>query len=377
MTTTGTLGAVVRLARVKFLFQSLLVVGLGVTVAVHETGAFSPRWYVVTVAFAWVTHLMTHFSNDYFDLEADRANPAPTSWTGGSRVLVDGLLPPVAGLGAAFVLLFTGVGLTAVMPTPSARLTAAALTALAWFYTAPPARLNYRAMGEATCAVVLYGIGPVLAALLQAGPVSGTLLGCTAVVCALQVARCLVMNLCDIEGDTRVGKLTLAGALGPRRAVRAYVATQAVVHPGVVLLALAGYLPVPAALAVLVLAPVPWWVTRLLVSGAARDPERAESVALWSSVQLPFTSCALSLGLLADMLARGRPIPGAWGPLAVATVGVFALWLLRTLRRGRPRTGTGAPSAQHPGVRTEPTPAPGAGAAPGAGELGPAPGTAR
>ena len=50
--------------------------------------------------FAWgqlvvtATQLMTHYANDYFDLEADRANRTPTRWSGGSRVLPDGVLPP-------------------------------------------------------------------------------------------------------------------------------------------------------------------------------------------------------------------------------------------------------------------------------------------
>src|SRR5262249_35033922 len=152
-----------------------------VTVSVHDGHGFSPGWYAVTVLFAWCAHLMTHYCNEYFDLEADRANDTPTSWTGGSRVLVDGLLDPVVSLSASFVLLFGGVVLIAVMPATTARVVAVAILAFAWFYTAPPLRLNYHALGEITCASVLYALGPMLAFLLQAGELSPLLLTCVTV----------------------------------------------------------------------------------------------------------------------------------------------------------------------------------------------------
>jgi hypothetical protein len=48
---------------------------------------------------------MTHYSNDYFDLAADRANFTPTRWSGGSRVLVQTTLPPRWALYLALTLL--------------------------------------------------------------------------------------------------------------------------------------------------------------------------------------------------------------------------------------------------------------------------------
>ena len=45
--------------------------------------------------------LMAQYSNEFFDLAADRANPTPTAWSGGSRVLVEGRLSPAVALAAA------------------------------------------------------------------------------------------------------------------------------------------------------------------------------------------------------------------------------------------------------------------------------------
>ena len=42
---------------------------------------------------------MTHYANDYFDFEADRANQARTRWSGGSGVLARGELPAVGRAG--------------------------------------------------------------------------------------------------------------------------------------------------------------------------------------------------------------------------------------------------------------------------------------
>ncbi|WP_243082041.1 prenyltransferase [Streptomyces sp. 891-h] len=330
--------AFLRLARVKFLFQSMMVTGFGVTLAVHATGGFSLAWYLLTLGFAWSTHLMTHFCNEYFDLEADRANPSPTSWTGGSRTLVDGLLSPTVSLASAFVTLFVGIGLTAVMPTLPTRLLAVSLMALAWFYTAPPLRLNYRALGEVTCAAVLYGMGPLLAALLQSGQLSPLLLWCTALVCVLQVLRCLIMNLADIEGDRLVGKNTLASALGPARLTRLYASGQAALYAAVLALAAAGELPPLVAVAQLACVPVGLHVLRALYTGAMADRRRAEGVTFWASMQLPLTTCGTMVALLADLALRGTPAPAEWVAVAAGTTVLFAGWLARTALAARRRS---------------------------------------
>ncbi|WP_052864175.1 prenyltransferase [Streptomyces niger] len=327
----GAVGAFLRLARIKFLFQSMLVTSFGVALAVHTTGAVSLGWYALTLAFAWTTHLMTHFCNDYFDLEADRANRSPTAWTGGSRVLVEGLLRPSVSLSAAFVALFTGLALIAVMPDPADRTLALALTTLAWFYTAPPLRLNYHALGEVTCATVLYGMGPLLAARLQGGGQPPLLWWCIALVCALQALRCLIMNLADIDGDRRAGKTTLATVLGPRRLRHCYAVGQGAVYASVAALAWAGALPPAVAVAQSVAAPVGGYVIRSLFTDAMRDPRKANLVTFWASVQLPLTTCATMLALLADMALAGRPIPPAWCAVAAAATAAFAWWLARTV----------------------------------------------
>lgn len=346
---TSQLAAFVRLGRPKFLFQSMLVVAMGVVLALHDGHPFQPQWYVLTWLFGWTTHLMTHYCNEFFDLDADRANAAPTSWTGGSRVLVSGLLAPQISLAAAFILLFTAMGLISFMPGAPGRWIAVGTIALAWFYTAPPLRLNYRALGELTAAAVLYGLGPILACYLQAGRISGTALVLVGVVFVFQFLRMAVMNLSDVDGDRSVGKRTLAVLLGERRVIRCYAIGQGVVYVAVIVALLTGAVPVLAGVALLCTAPVPVWVARQLFDSTWRTPGRGDAVTFWSSMHMPISATAITIGLLADMLTRGQHISAVWLTCYAATLVVFVAWLTRSIGRdGRRRV---RPVAPEPGLQ--------------------------
>jgi 1,4-dihydroxy-2-naphthoate octaprenyltransferase len=329
----GRLRLLIRLGRPKFLVQSTMVVGLGVSLSVVDGHPFRPGAFVLTLLFAWCTHLMTHYCNEYFDLEADQANTAPTSWTGGSRVLVNGLLNPITSLSTAFVLLFVSVGLIAAMPTTGARAVAGVVVTLSWFYTAPPLRLNYRALGETACAVVLYGLGPLLACLLQTRTLTGRDLLYVGIVCLLQFLRMSVMNLSDLEGDRATGKRTLAVALTAPGLIRLYLGGQLTVAVGVLLAWWQGLVPASCAMAVLAVMPVAAWVAAQLVRGALRDPARANAITFWASMHLPLTTCALTVSLLAQAAGDGRQLNGAWLTVYGCVLTVFAAWLFGAVRR--------------------------------------------
>ncbi|MFE6866290.1 prenyltransferase [Kitasatospora sp. NPDC057692] len=325
--------AFVRLGRPKFLFQSLLVVGAAVAVSILDGHPFAPGWYAVALAFAWCGHLMTHYCNEFFDLDADRANQHPTSWTGGSRVLVDGLLTPLTSLGAAFVLLVAEIALLVAMPTTAARATGAAIIALAWFYTAPPASLNYRAVGELTCGVVVYGLVPLLSTLLQGPRPSAALLVCAGVLAAQGTLRMLVMNLADIEGDREVGKLTWAGAMGPHGTVIAYGVGQLLCYATLVAALATGVLPPAITVALLAVAPAPAWVALQLARGRITDLRAATAITFWASMQMALGSTAVLIGATAQSLYDGRNLPVSWLLVVGATLAAFGAWLVRTAGR--------------------------------------------
>ena len=128
--------------------------------AAHAAGSTMFRWpaYLLAWAAAWLLEFIAVLTNEIHDLPTDRVNRNHGPFTGGSRVLVQGVLSmeevrrgrraALASLllaavclallqpgAAAVILLFLGVGLV-----------------LAMGYTAPPLRLAWRTLGEADVA---------------------------------------------------------------------------------------------------------------------------------------------------------------------------------------------------------------------------------
>jgi len=250
--------------------------------------------------------LMTHYANDFFDLEADRANRTPTRWSGGSRVLPDGALRPGVALAAALVLGFGALGATVAlaMRAPDRPLlvpVAVVMTTLAWAYSAPPLRLAARGLGELTTAAVVTLSVPLLGYYLQAGELHPRIFAACLLPCLLQFAMLLAIELPDAAGDAIAGKRTLVVRLGAVAGARLYAALTLAAFGMLPLLA-QGALPWRVAIAPLVLAPVAIWQATRVVRGGYADPARWDSVAFWS-VALLAGSAAAAL-IAAVTLAR-------------------------------------------------------------------------
>jgi 1,4-dihydroxy-2-naphthoate octaprenyltransferase len=292
--------AFIRLSRPKFLLESLLTVTLGLTVSVYSGQVFlAGPWLLVQLTVS-ATHLMTHYCNEYFDLEADSAHTAPTNWTGGSQVLVRGTLRPAASLSAAFLVLFAVLVLVMLMPTQVERFLALAGVVLAWFYTAPPIRLNYRAFGEFTTAAVLTILCPLLACYAQMKTVPPMLLAMCVPLLLVMAARMVVMNFCDRDSDLLAGKHTLPNTLGPRRAAIMFAAMQVLAYGIVVAATLGGTLPLPVGIGFLLTAPlaVPLAGRLLRDPPSAGDPVRAVAIARLATVHAAATGYVATLGMI-------------------------------------------------------------------------------
>src|SRR5438094_3284432 len=100
--------AFIRLGRPLFLGGGFLLFGLGAAIARTSGHAIDGGDYALGQLAVTAFQLMTHYANDYFDYDADRANATPTTWSGGSRVLSDGELPREIALIAAIVLATLG-----------------------------------------------------------------------------------------------------------------------------------------------------------------------------------------------------------------------------------------------------------------------------
>ncbi|HSS40713.1 MAG TPA: prenyltransferase, partial [Polyangia bacterium] len=221
----GRLAAFVRLGRPQFLVGGFVLYGLGAALAVTGGAPFDGGRYTWGQVVVTLTQLMTHYANDYFDLDADRANLTPTRWSGGSRVLPGGVLAPVVALRAALTLLAAAAVAAAFLAlragaAPGAL--AAAMIGVAWQYSAPPGRLCARGWGEAATALVVTLMVPAFGFLLQARALGAPVVLAAVLPCALQFAMLLAIEFPDAAGDAAAGKRTLVVRMGALPAARLY-----------------------------------------------------------------------------------------------------------------------------------------------------------
>ena len=289
--------ALIRLGRPLFLGGGFLLYGLGAAIAAAHGHPIDLRRYVLGQLAVTAFQLMTHYANEYFDLEADRSNTTPTRWSGGSRVLVAGELPPRVALIAALVLAALGaiVSLVLVRGT-GARIgvTLVAMAVLAWEYSAPPLRLCATGAGELDTALVVTGLVPWLGFALQAPDLDGlrTLVLAIVPLALLQLAMLLAIELPDAAGDAATGKRTLVVRLGAPAAARLYAALTIAAYVWLPIATLLG-LPVRVALVTAIPAPLALFrVVRMLAEH--RDPAAFERVTFFAVFLLVATSaCAL------------------------------------------------------------------------------------
>lgn len=338
--------AFIRLSRLKFLVESLLTVTLGVTVSVYAGQPFRlGPWLLVQVTVS-ATHLMTHYCNEYFDLAADSAHTAPNRWTGGSQVLVQGVLRPVVSLSAAFLMLFVIMLLVVSMPTTPERIIALTAVAFAWFYTAPPVRLNYRALGEVTTAAALTIFCPLLVSYAQLKSVPAVLVAVCVPLFLVMTARMTVMNFCDRDSDLSVGKRTLPNTLGPRRAALLFVGLQVAAYAMVLVVTLVGVLPVPVGVGMAFTAPLAYLVSRRILREppSPDDPRRATATAHLVTAHAAATGFVAVLGMIvAAALRLGEAANLTSSVLACAALFLLYIGLVGVIQvleaRGRNRAG--------------------------------------
>ena len=221
MTTTACLAARWWQAiRPHSLGTAIAPVLVGGGVAVHDGVARPWAFFLALVGVALLL-VGVNLGNDYFDFRSGADPPIGV----GQRPLQSGTLAPhwflIGSLIAFGVAGLIGVGLALASPREVLILGVVGAV-LGFFYTAPPLRLGYRALGEVVVFLLL-GTGATLGAYAVTAnrfawlPVWGSI-PVGFVVAALLHAN----NLRDLADDARTGKRTLAVVLGEFGAVREY-----------------------------------------------------------------------------------------------------------------------------------------------------------
>ncbi|HEY5578587.1 MAG TPA: prenyltransferase [Acidimicrobiia bacterium] len=247
------LRAFLLLSRPHFLAGAALLYGVGAASTVGSTDVISWDRYLIGQAMVTLIQLLTHYSNEFFDVASDAGSTRRTWLSGGSGVLVGGALAPVVALRAALVAA-VGAGALIVwvfLLEPAAAYLGAIALVAGWFYSAPPLRLEASGWGELVASVVVSVMVPATAALLQIGSVPSELWLVVAGLAMLQYAMLISFSLPDLDSDLGAGKMVLVARIGAVSARRMQVL---LVGAGLLILAGAGILGLlPAELPVLLL----------------------------------------------------------------------------------------------------------------------------
>jgi len=221
------LGLWIRATRAPF-FQAVLVpLFLGTAAAWYRSSQFSAGYFLLALVAVVCILAGTNLANDYFDHKsgADALNRQYTRFSGGSRVIQDGLIPPDTVFRASLIFLGLGglIGLYLAWNAGWAILVIGMIgIASGYFYSAAPVKADCRGWGE-----LLVGLncGPLV--VLGAYYIQAHALALEALVASvpvgLLVAAILYINqFPDYEADKAVSKAHLVVRMGPERAVKGF-----------------------------------------------------------------------------------------------------------------------------------------------------------
>lgn len=218
-----------RLADPKISLASFAGIFLAACYAAADVG-LHPGWLALTILGVFFVEVAKNASGEIVDFDSgtDLAirEDERSSFSGGKRVLVDGLLTRrqtwlIAGSGFAGAVL---VGLL-IAGLRDSRVLLFGLPgiALAWYYHGGSLRLAYRGWGEVAVATA-YGPLIVLGTyFVQAGYLNGALFHLSFILGLLVAAFLWINEFPDLRADAAAGKNNLVVRLGRERAALCYV----------------------------------------------------------------------------------------------------------------------------------------------------------
>lgn len=212
------------MSRPGFLAGSIPLYLVGVATAYHAGYGLRVLALLLGLATVWAVQAMTHFNNEYWDVLADEAADGPSRISGGSRILVDGLVPrraariaALSSLGLALLLAVTvllrGEGGGIYLGIVSVAVVCG------WLYSSPPVRFVARGVGEVVVAVVAGALVPAVGYLLQTPTLDRSIVSVALPLVPLAFATSVATAVPDTEADRVTGKRTLPVRVGVRRSV--------------------------------------------------------------------------------------------------------------------------------------------------------------
>jgi 1,4-dihydroxy-2-naphthoate octaprenyltransferase len=208
-----TLKQILKLARFRFLVPGFLIYILGALLAVIYGANLDPVKFLFGYAIFGTAHLSVSFSNDYFDREADRM-AKQTPFSGGSGVLVHH--PELSRFAVRFAVFLIIISITIAILFDLVYSYGPFFVALAifgsllgWFYTAPPLKLAYRGLGEASTILATGLIMPAMGYYVMHGSIDARIIALSFPLMCYALFFILTVELPDVEVDRLGGKANL------------------------------------------------------------------------------------------------------------------------------------------------------------------------
>ncbi len=292
--------------RLPFATLSPVLVGVG-GAAAALAGPLDPGLLALTLAGVVLIHLGTNTVNDVFDFTGgtDRVNREPTPFSGGSRVLVEGLLNPGSVYRVALACFAAGSAIGLLLfwlrgwPVLAMGL---AGVGLAFFYVEP--RVNIAARGLGELAVGL-GFGPLIVGgtyYVQTQRLDAPALAVGAVMGILVASVLWVNQIPDYAADKETGKRNLVVRLGRERAARVFPGLLGAAYALLAVSIALRFLPSTALLALLTL-PLAFKAARIARAHHGETPRLVPANATTVMAAL-FTGILLAAGLGLGLLLR-------------------------------------------------------------------------
>lgn len=240
--------------RPQFLPLSLVLVPLGTSVAIYDSGIFNVLNFIVALFGLVLLHVSVNVLNDYFDYKSglDLMTIA-TPFSGGSKILPAGMLNPQAvyRFGLACFSIGALIGIYFMVTVGLLLLPVIVLGAIAvCFYTTKLAKLM---LGEIFAGLGL-GALPILGAyFVQAGSYSIHSLAVSAVPGILTFNLLFLNEFPDVEVDRKVGRRNFVIVLGKAKAAKLYSALTIAAFAWIALCTLLRVMPLTSVVALIAL----------------------------------------------------------------------------------------------------------------------------
>ncbi len=298
----------IKASRASFFSGSIIPVLLGSVLAWYDVSCFLWLNFWLTLIGTVLIHAGTNMANDYFDhiYGCDEANPNPTKFSGGSRMIQNGLIAPKKILYASLITLSIGICIGLYLNFVSGRNIILILGIigifLAIFYTANPFKIAYNTLGELAVGIAF---GPLI--VMGSYYVQAQNLSIREFLVSLPIGILIALILYinefpDFEGDKKVGKRTLVVLLGKKNAIALYHFSLFFTYLVIILLIAFSFLPY---ICLIVLISLPISIKAFIVSKRNFDkiyellPANAYTVKLHS-----FIGSLLCLGIILDKVFK-------------------------------------------------------------------------